>query len=71
VKTITFKVTEKEHSALLEEQNRRRFSTLSNYLRAVALPAGSAGKRRRWTPPDFKARAVRLDKPVDVRDFLR
>jgi hypothetical protein len=71
MKTITFKVTETEHAALLNEQTRRQFRTLSNYLRAVALPAASRGKRRRWTPPDFKARAIRLEKPVDVRDFLR
>jgi hypothetical protein len=72
MKTVTFKVTEKEHAALLDAQNRRHFDTLSHYLRAVALPAAAnRRKKRRWTPPDFNARALRLEKPVDVRDFLR
>jgi hypothetical protein len=71
MKTVTFKVSETEHAALLEEQTRRQFRTLSNYLRAVALPAAVREKKRRWTPPDFQARALRLEKPVDVRAFLR
>jgi antitoxin (DNA-binding transcriptional repressor) of toxin-antitoxin stability system len=43
----------------------RRGKLIGTYTAAPAR--GRAGK---WTPPDFTARGIRTERPVDVRDFI-